>query len=347
MTRWRLPPTHLTDGDERDLWIEDGRFTSRPIDGAEHLPGRFVLPGLVDAHRHLSLYGLIDGQDPAPPRQETVIEALRADLGQGVLLVRDIGARKSVTLDVRPDASLPRLIAAGRWHAPEGRFFAPFHDPVPAQGLVDAALGEVARGATWIKIVADWSTAELSYDLDTLRAVVDAVHAAGARVATHSQWEGVRELVAIGVDSVEHGCRLDEPTLVAMARSGTAWTPTLNAFNEPMPDDLPAERRRLRLDNLDNYRAMLPLAARHGVTILAGTDNDGTVADEVGRLIEFGLEPVAALRAATTAARAFLGEPSLEDGARADVVTYEGDPRDDPAVLRSPAAIVLGGVRVS
>jgi imidazolonepropionase-like amidohydrolase len=56
---------------------------------------------------------------------------------------------------------------------------------------------------------------------------------------------------------------------------------------------------------------------------------------------------VGALRAATTAARAFLGEPSLEDGARADVVTYEGDPRDDPAVLRSPAAIVLGGVRVS
>jgi imidazolonepropionase-like amidohydrolase len=72
----------------------------------------------------------------------------------------------------------------------------------------------------------------------------------------------------------------------------------------------------------------------------------GTVAGEVALLVEFGLGPVDALRAATTAARAFLGAPGLADGAPADLVTYDADPRDDPAVLKTPAAVVRNGVRV-
>ncbi len=63
-------------------------------------------------------------------------------------------------------------------------------------------------------------------------------------------------------------------------------------------------------------------------------------------LTEFGLPPVEALRAATTAARAFLGAPPLVAGAPGDVVTYDSDPREDPAVLARPKAILLGGRRV-
>lgn len=62
--------------------------------------------------------------------------------------------------------------------------------------------------------------------------------------------------------------------------------------------------------------------------------------------MEFGLEPVDALRAATTAARAFLGAPGMGDGAPADFVTYDADPRADVTVLRHPAAVVRRGVRV-
>jgi imidazolonepropionase-like amidohydrolase len=91
---------------------------------------------------------------------------------------------------------------------------------------------------------------------------------------------------------------------------------------------------------------MIPLAARLGVALLAGTDTVGTVVDEVRQLVDYGLEPVDALRAASTAARAFLGEPGLDDGAAADLVTFDDDPRDDPGVLARPAAVVLNGRRV-
>ena len=93
-------------------------------------------------------------------------------------------------------------------------------------------------------------------------------------------------------------------------------------------------------------RTLLPVAVRLGVTVMTGTDVAGTVADEVSLLAQFGLPPVEALRAATTAARAFLGAPTLEAGARGDVVTYDADPRDDPTVLAHPRAIVLNGQRV-
>ena len=64
MRSWKLQPIHLPDGDERDLWTDSGRFTATPVDGAAPLPGRFALPGLVDAHAHLALRA-VDGDDEA------------------------------------------------------------------------------------------------------------------------------------------------------------------------------------------------------------------------------------------------------------------------------------------
>ena len=339
--RWRVPSTLLPEGDRRDVWIADGRFSFAPVDRAETLPGRFALPGLVDAHAHVAL---ANGQ---PLKAPQAAAALRALGGHGVLLVRDVGAPHSVTLDIVRDATLPRLIAAGRWLAPSGRFFESFHDPVRPDVLISAALTEVARGARWIKVVADWTTGELSYDQDALQGLVEAVHRAGARVAAHVQWTGVRDVVAAGVDSIEHGCLLDAATIEVMAAGGVAWTPTLTAFNQQLPDDAPPERRERQRAWLDNYRAMLAPAAARGVRILAGTDTAGTVVDEIRYLIAFGLTPLQALRAATTDARAFLGVPSIAAGEPADVVTFEQDPREDPAALSRPAAVVLGGVRIA
>jgi imidazolonepropionase-like amidohydrolase len=91
----------------------------------------------------------------------------------------------------------------------------------------------------------------------------------------------------------------------------------------------------------------VPLGARLGVTILAGTDASGTVAEEVAHLRGFGLEPAAALGAATTTARTFLGVPAMTLGAPADVVTYDADPREHSEVLDRPAAIVLRGQRIA
>jgi imidazolonepropionase-like amidohydrolase len=339
-TTWRLPRVVLPDADEDQLWVAAGRLTKTPVDGAAALPGQFTLPGLVDSHAHLSV------THGGPGDAATATANLRELREQGVLLIRDVGAPRSVTLDLRPGADGPMLLVAGRFHAPRDRFYAAFHDPVPPEELIKSALAEIARGASWIKVVADWRSPELSYDADLLRRLVDAVHAAGARVAAHTQWEVVRDVVAAGIDSVEHGFRLDPETLGAMGNRGVAWTPTLTALNSPVPPDAAPERREFIGRAREEVRALVPVARANGVTVLAGTDTYGTIVDEVRWLVDYGLSPTEALRAATTAARAFLRQPSLEDGAPADVITFDADPREDPAVLASPAAILLRGRRI-
>jgi imidazolonepropionase-like amidohydrolase len=338
---WRLPPTVLPDGQREDWWIGEGRLTREPIAGAEQLPGRFALPGLVDAHAHTSV-----GPDMQPDTLEGTVARIAGLRDAGVLVVRDVGSPKSLTLRIVPDAGMPTFVAAGRWHAPAGRFYPDFHDPVEPEQLMDAAIAEIRGGARWVKVIADYREPVLSYDAELLGRLVQAVHAAGARVAAHTQWPVVRDVVAAGVDSIEHGCLLDRETLEVMAIRGIAWTPTLNVFESSLARDLPDAQRSRYEAYRDNYRAMLPIAAAAGVTILAGTDTAGTVVDEVRRLIEFGLSPVRALRAASTDARGFLGLESLSEGTAADVVTYDADPRDDPKVLARPAAIVLHGTRI-
>jgi imidazolonepropionase-like amidohydrolase len=97
---------------------------------------------------------------------------------------------------------------------------------------------------------------------------------------------------------------------------------------------------------MENIRAMIPVAVDLGVMVLPSTDREGTVADEIGRFVEYGMEPGVALRAATTTARQFPDAQGLEPGAPADVVTFDDDPRDDPSVLFRPSAILLGGHRI-
>jgi imidazolonepropionase-like amidohydrolase len=80
--------------------------------------------------------------------------------------------------------------------------------------------------------------------------------------------------------------------------------------------------------------------------VLAGTDTAGSLAREVALLAEHGLEPAAALGAATTTGYRFLGESSGTAGQPATLVTYQNDPREDLAALSSPVAVVINGVRV-
>lgn len=347
---WRLPGTLLPDGDEDQLWIDGGRLTRRPVDGAEELPGRYVLPGLVDAHVHLTLAD--GGGMPVPAGREHRDGALAAARAGGVLLMRDAGGNADLTLELARDPD-SGVLAAGRFLASDGYYFPDLHEPVDAADLTAAAVAQVAAGAQWVKLVADFPYRlergiphTPSYPIVVVRDMIAAVHAAGGRVAAHTMTGIVAELVEAGVDSVEHGTALDEETLRAMAASGAAWTPTLSAAITERPG-LPERAVKIARERRELLRHLLPLAHRLGVPVLTGTDVVGSIPNEVAELVHCGVDPTDALRAATTTARAFLGRPALTDGAPADVVTYHRDPREDPELLNSPAAVVRGGVRVS
>ena len=139
------------------------------------------------------------------------------------------------------------------------------------------------------------------------------------------------DLVAAGVDSVEHCLALTEADGDRWRLAG-AWTPTIASFIAIQHAADPALQSVLA-----GYaeRLLLRVAIERVMTILTGSDVVGTVAEEVGLLHAYGLTVDEAPRAATTAAPQYLGDSSAED-----LVTYEQDPRENADLLRKPAAVV-------
>jgi len=350
--RWHVRAVALPDGGKAtDLWIADGRLADAPVDGARDLPGAFVAPGLVDAHVHLTFetrdrLGLERGSP------ELIAAHLDLHRRAGVLAVRDAGSLPGVALEPETATGV-RVVACGPFLAPPGLFLAHLYEPTPPEEAVDTARRRIRDGTPWAKIIADHPGANgnplaprLGYSFELVAEIADAVHAEGGRLAVHVMGDIVREVVEAGADSVEHGNWADPNVVREMAARGTAWCPTLTTVLhhiEPVADRIAAARALL-----DRQRETLPLAAELGVTLLAGTDEEphGSVADEVEVLVRYGVPPRAALEAATSGARAYLGLPGLEPGAPADLVTFERDPRDGVDALRTPAAILVAGRRI-
>jgi imidazolonepropionase-like amidohydrolase len=330
----------------------DGAAGDRMVVGTgqpEELPGRYALAGLVDAHAHPT----VAADEQGPYLADGQYGAARLDeyAASGVTVIRDAGGRGQVSLSFAGTAvaGRPVVTAAGRFLAPANRYFPRMYSPVAPDELAAVIQAEVAAGAAWVKIIGDFpewgedgpvphSTAP-TYDLGTLRQAVAAAHAAGARVAVHSNLPD-SGLVRIGADSIEHGRALGHPELEALGTRGGAWTPTLCAVLQHRNSPDPAVRTRA--DELRaRLRDCLPYAVAHGVRVLAGTDVVGTIANEIALLADHGLTVTQAIAAAGSLARDFLGiHPA------GDIVTYDHDPREDPGVLARPAAVVVRGVRV-
>ena len=117
---WSVRAVPLPDGDRpADLWIDAaGCVSAGPVPDAEPLPGRYVAPGLVDAHAHPAL-----GPGPVPRDDDETMTELAAWAAAGVALVRDTGSPGGSTLGLGLRPGLPRLQAAGRFLAPAGRYF--------------------------------------------------------------------------------------------------------------------------------------------------------------------------------------------------------------------------------
>jgi imidazolonepropionase-like amidohydrolase len=344
MTTWVFEGTVLPAG-------ETARLEFGGPGDTDVVPGRFGVPGLVDSHCHLTMGYGEDG--PAMFGADFANERLGELRDAGVSAVRDVGGNREVTLQLArtKDDSRPRVLAAGRFFAPQGRYFPQMYTPVAPEDLLAAVETEIAEGATWLKLVGDFpevgpdgpirgSLIGPTYELDLIKAMVETAHARGARVAAHVTSELVSDLIEAGIDSVEHGTSLNQKDLEALGARGGAWTPTLCASIAPDPSNTPEQEKRRRLRS-DYLAAVLPLAERYGVRVLTGSDVVGTVAGEIDLLVQHGLSVEQALVAASTGAQEFLGLTG--DG---NLVTYDADPREHPEVLATPAAVVLHHRRV-
>lgn len=360
------PTIHVTghvmlgaDQEVGDAWVKDGQVSlTRPSAQGTNMTelSGWVVPGLVDVHCHIGL-GADGPVDSATAEQQAV-----ADRDAGVLLVRDAGSpAETGWVQQRPD--LPRLVRSGRHLARPRRYLRHYglelEDP---DRLADVVRDEARRGDGWVKIVADWIDRDGGADADLrplwtrdqLVEAVAAAHAEAARVTVHAfSSEVVPDLLAAGVDCIEHGTGIDSDLMYEISERGIAVTPTLlqiGQFGEIAQQaagkyDVFAQRfRRLHERRYEQVREMYDA----GIQLLVGTDAGGTighgrVADECAQLVEAGLPARDVVAAASWEGRAFLGYGSLVEGASADFVVYPEDPRENIEVLRHPTAVVLRG----
>ncbi|WP_336922794.1 amidohydrolase family protein [Aquipuribacter sp. SD81] len=357
------PVLHLTgpvrvDADDvrGQAWVHGGSVTfERPdlpagtdvvtVDG-------WVLPGLVDAHCHIGLdaHGAVD-------RETTERQAL-TDRDAGTLLARDAGSPADTRwLDDRPD--LPRVVRAGRHVARPRRYIRNYAAEVEPDALVAEVRHQARRGDGWVKLVGDWIDRDLGdlaplWPADVVAAAIDAAHTEGARVTAHCFSEdALPDLLAAGIDGIEHGTGFGPATVAAAADQRVAVVPTLvNIATFPQlaargEDKFPrwaAHMRALHARRLQNVRDL----HEAGVPLFVGTDAGGSlphglVAQEVAELVGAGLPPLVAVGAGSWAARRWLGRDGLAEGASADLVVHDADPVTEPGVLAHPRAVVLRG----
>jgi imidazolonepropionase-like amidohydrolase len=331
-------------GDEPiDLYADGDRWTSDPVAGAELVAEGWLLPGLVDAHTHPG------AEAPGKPLDEAVLRAdLREHVAAGVTMIRSPGLAGDPPGWFGRDDDVPRAVHAGPWIAQHGQFFDGWGRRADHAELPQLAAAQAARTG-WAKVIADWRPGDDVLPANVLGEVMAAVHAVGGRVAVHSQHAaGGAAAVEAGVDSLEHGMCLDPGLLPQMARQGTALTPTLSVITGSLAEvrQRPASARKdWYLAGATVHGQLAAAAAEAEVTILAGTDSRpcGRVIDEIRALAEAGVPADQAIGAASWAARSYLGMPGLVEGAPADAVIYDADPRHDLSQLAAPRAIVLRG----
>jgi imidazolonepropionase-like amidohydrolase len=343
--------------------------------------GRTVIPGLIDAHDHLAShgYGLATRwglDEPASTAHLRTARVLAETLAMGYTTVRD-GGGLDAGFKLAIEQGLiagPRLVLAvqiisptggiGDRVSPSGHDCCAAYDPLLPDSVANGpdAVRDVVRtmvraGADVIKTAttggassrAGHGPLDAAFTLGEMEALVVESHALGRRVMCHALGgPGLRTALEAGVDTIEHGCYLDEdPTLLGqMAVQGTFFVPTLTVYVYHRESPSPHVRERA-IALYPHHVASVRRALELGVPIAAGTDSGGhghpKNALELKYLVEAGLSPMQALRAATQWAARCLGLErevgTIEKGRRADLVVVNGNPLDDITVLLDPARI--------
>ncbi len=140
--------------DNTEHWIADGVFTDIPLDGAQTLRGVHAIAGLVDAHSHATLDLSDNGKEQGTA--DVVRANMRDYAAAGVTAIRDAGGVSMAAVEARD----PRIVAAGRLLAPHGRYFPEWTLAADPPALQEAAMAQVAAGATWVKVINDWFSPE-------------------------------------------------------------------------------------------------------------------------------------------------------------------------------------------
>jgi imidazolonepropionase-like amidohydrolase len=330
------------------------------------LAGRTLLPGLVDAHVHVTAFDLPpilkgEARIPAEVKHHFLAAGLRSMLRMGITTLRDVGAFGDDLLHARRAIELgafagPRILSCGRIlsaTSPGGAHFVDmYREADGADEMRKATREQIRRGADFIKVMTTGARSVALEDPEPaqvtrseIATIVEEAHRMGFRVAAHCEGlDGTRLAIEEGVDTIEHGLELDRaPELLAvLAESGRILVPTLSCFFDLSETHaclwLPRLVEQAKWQREEAHRTV-EAARAAGVRMAMGFDSmpHGESALELVRLHAAGLTALEAIAAGTAVAAAACGLDeqlgTVEVGKLADLLVVDGDPVADPRVL--------------
>jgi imidazolonepropionase-like amidohydrolase len=371
------PESEVLVGDDgRILEVRPRQAAPSDAQVVDHGDDTTLLPGLVDGHQHVS-WGcqsdVVAGipRSPADQRAQALANA-RSALAAGVTTLQDLGDSDFAVVNVRDehraDHTVPRILASGPpITTPGGHCHFLVGASTEPADLAAAVRARAERDVDVVKVMASGGNVTLGslpwqsqLDEEALRRVVTAAHEAGVPVAAHAHGAAaLRDCVAAGVDSVEHGTFMtadgvdDDPALVdalAASRIAVRVTPGSVPGGPPPPAALRARIPLVvgRLLALREAGARLVVATDAGVS--PGKPHD-SLAYSVLQFAEAIGDPVGALRAATSLAADAVGLGDtcgrLAPGLSADLLVLRGNAGRDVRALLEVDAVYREGERVA
>lgn len=332
------------------------------------LKDKFLLPGLIDSHVHLQM-GNTNKRNPEEIKDSELAfygaHSAALTLAAGFTTVRDLGSANETIFDLRNAIASglipgPRVIASGEAVSITGG-----HGTAFCNGADDcsrAVREQIRLGADVIKLAATaggngYIDEPAEMNDDEMFAAVKAATKQRRKVAAHAHSiAGIKQAVEAGVSSIEHGSHLDKATAKKMRSNNTFLVPTL-MVRDNLIRDLdkmePALKQRVQ-GILDATKPTMQMAYKLGVKFASGSDagvvKHGDNARELEWLVDVGMTPLDAIKAATINAAELL---SMEDkvgliavGSYADIIAVNNDPTKDISVLRKVTFVMKNGVVV-
>ena len=350
-----------------------------------NLPNATLLPGLIDAHTHLTFdpnFGYQELGVSIPKEALIGAKNARITLEAGFTTVRNVGASGYADIALRDAINEgmipgPHILASGPALSITGghcdQNLLPYEWHASSDGAADGVehvqhkVREIIKyGADVIKVCATGGVLSKGddprasqYSLEELKAIVADAHRLGRKVAAHAHGaQGILWATEAGVDSIEHGSYIDDEGIKLMKAKGTYLVPTQyladwmreNAVRIGLPPMYSEKMKSVTAVSRQNVAK----AIKAGVKIAFGTDAavypHGLNAHEFAVYVQMGMTPLEAIQSATVNAADLLGWSdrigSLEPGKFADIVAVNGDPLKDVTLLENPVFVMKGGTVV-
>lgn len=376
----------VTGGDKIIYAGERKNLPNFDLDETIELTGQTLLPGLIEGHSHILLhpYDETNWNDQVLKESEAervarAVNHVRDSLLAGITTMRDLGSEGAGYADVGIRDSInkgiipgPRLQVAGKAIVATGSYGPKgFHEGVTvplgaetADGyddLVRVVRSQIGRNIDFVKVYADYrwgpdGVASATFTQEELNTIVAVARSSGRGVAAHaSTAEAMKRAVLAGVETIEHGDNATDEVYELMVDNGVALCPTLAAgdaisqyggWNKSVDADPP----RI-VQKKESFKAALEAGVRICFGGDVGVYPHGDNVRELEMMVEYGMDEVAALRAATSVNADIFHLESrvgrLQAGLLADMIAVDGDPTESISSLRSVNFVMKDGEIVS